>query len=652
MSYSTVYDVKVRYSVDNRTAGQATTALKDQTRQLATEAKNTSGEFMKMGAVIFGVFAGHEARKALITFNRDVQTAKIGLASMIQGNTGGTWERATEKAKGLYDEFQRFSQLTPVTTQEILEFSKGVAVSTFQAGGSIKDLTMITEQSVVAAKALGDGAHSASYYSLEVSELLMGNVNKRMLFARQLLGMAHMEIAEFNALTASQRLGVIERVLNSDSMKNAAKAFGESWAGVTSTLEDKLQIVFGKVGLPLFEALTAEAKNWNGWIEQNRRRIEEMGHKVGEGLAKGFGYVKDVVGFIASHADTLIAIGKVWLAVKLGGMVAGGITGGMVAGGGALAAFRQGGFFHGGRAASDKIDPYTGEYTYTPSIAAGRGRAPLTMGAVAGALPLIAQSAALGYTFGTMISEATGLKDALHNLAIGETGRQFERVNRAADALTESLHRAADANPKASPAITNLEGVRANYAQQAQLIGDYIVAQQRTAMGAYGSFSALSDAKRALDSMGIDVADFDRKGGAANYQQSLATRAAQLQQQKDALIATGADAWEMGLMSLTEYQRQTLDEAKAAQDLLAYINNSLARGIPILPKSISEILRADTDDPEGKHKKIAEKPNVNVHIARIEVQSDDPDRMAFGLIEAFRDAAKNPSSAFATLREG
>jgi hypothetical protein len=46
------------------------------------------------------------------------------------------------------------------------------------------------------------------------------------------------------------------------------------------------------------------------------------------------------------------------------------------------------------------------------------------------------------------------------------------------------------------------------------------------------------------------------------------------------------------------------------------------------------------------------KPNVNITIQRIEVQSDDPDRYAFGLVEAFRDAVKNPSAAVRAIREG
>jgi len=638
MSFSTVYDVKVRYSVDNR-AGNAVGALSDDTRKLGREVEHTTGKFMAMGAAVVAALTGREAKKALLDFNSGVESAKIGLSAMIQGNTGGTWDRAIEKAGKLYDEFQSFSQMTPVTTAEMLTFGKAVAVSTFQAGGAIKDLTTITEQGVVAAKAFG---YESAYSSLELSEMLAGNVNKRMMFAKQLLGMAHMDEQKFNALTAEKRLQIVEDVLNSPAMKNAAEAFSKSWVGVMSTLEDKLQIVLGKVGLPLFEAIKNEIKGWNDWLDQNKHKVEEIAHKVGSGLITGFGYVKDAVAFLVDHASELMAIGKIWLAVQVGGMMSSLVKGGTRGAGmlGDLRAWMA--------PARDRFNPETGDYEFTK---AGAGRTNVTLGNVAGSLPLLAQSAALGYAFGSIVSEATGLKDALHDLAIGETGRQFEKINRAADALTQALQRAADAAPKQAAASTNLTG-SANLARtMGNLAADAAREENQGTYseGGYVPSDIYTQKMRALSQIGIGDEEISKAGGLQKFADEMNARAKDLADRQAALQQTGNDAWEYGFGALTDYQRQTLDTAKAQQDLLAYINS---HGMKIDPKTIVEILRADTDDPEGKHKKLAEKPNVNVHIQRIEVQSDDPDRMAFGLIEFFRDAAKNPSSAVSALREG
>jgi hypothetical protein len=45
-----------------------------------------------------------------------------------------------------------------------------------------------------------------------------------------------------------------------------------------------------------------------------------------------------------------------------------------------------------------------------------------------------------------------------------------------------------------------------------------------------------------------------------------------------------------------------------------------------------------------------EKAKVNVTINRIEVASNDPDRLAFGMVAAFRDAARNPSGVGSAIR--
>lgn len=643
MANSTTYDVKLRYTVDSQAATSGVPRLAEETRKLGREASATRDRFRELAGAVIGAFGFREAKHALINFNADMESTGIGLTSMIQGLRGGELSTARTQAQGLLQEFQRFSQMTPVTTKDMAEFGRGVAVATFQAGGSIADLTKITEQGVVAAKALGDASHPASYYSLEITEMLAGNVRKTMMFARQLLGMVGMEETKFNALSAEKRLAVVERVLNSESMRNAAKSFGDSFAGVTSTLEDKLQIALGKVGLPLFKAVTAEVKRWNEWLDQNEHKIRELSDTVAHGLVKGFGYVKDVLSWLIDHAGTIKAIGEIWLATRVGGMLTRGVGGGqgLLAGGSSLLAWMT--------PAHDRFNPETGGYEFTK---AGRGMQNVNAGNIAGALPLLAQTAALGYAFGSVLSEATGLKSALHDLAIGETGREFERVRRESDALADALSRATAAAPNQAPAVNNLTAAGENYRQLANLAADAARAASTSAYGGDEASQVWKDKIDQLRAMGIGDQQIDKAGGIDAFARTMQAKADELEARRAAVVSTGQDAWELGLGMLTDYQRQTLDSAKAQQDLLAYINKALISGIKIEPKDIVEILRRDTDDPLGKHRAMADKPNVSVHIQHLEVQSDDPDRMAFGMLEAFRDAAKNPSSALTALREG
>lgn len=250
------------------------------------------------GAALVGV---EHLEHTLIGFNQEVQDSKISLSAMISGMTGAEWGKATGQADALYNEFQRFSTVTPVTTQQILDFGKGIAAATFAAGGGVEELKNLTEQGVIAAKVLA-GNRGAGYAELEITELLSGVVNKRMILARQLLSMGHMTEEAFKALDGKGRIAALQKIFNSDAMNHARDAFGESFSGVTSTLWDKLQIMFGQVGKPLFDEIIVRVKELNEWMQTNKATVEEYARKVGERLVGAFDALVTVFRFVTDHA--------------------------------------------------------------------------------------------------------------------------------------------------------------------------------------------------------------------------------------------------------------------------------------------------------------------------------------------------------------
>lgn len=250
----------------------------------------------------YAAYAGIEhASHALIGFNADVQDAKISLSAMISGMTGAEWGKAQGQATALYEEFQRFSTQTPVTTQRILEFGQGIAAATFAAGGGVKELQNLTEQGVIAAKVLG-GNRGAGYAELEITEMLSGTINKRMILARQLLSFGHMTEEQFKALDGKGRIAALQKIFNSDAMNHARDAMGKSFTGVTSTMWDKMQIAFGKIGLPLFEAITQKVAELNKWMDKNKTTIERYAKSVGGSLVKAFEALVTAITFVSDHA--------------------------------------------------------------------------------------------------------------------------------------------------------------------------------------------------------------------------------------------------------------------------------------------------------------------------------------------------------------
>jgi hypothetical protein len=664
MGYSTVYDVKLRYSLDNK-VGRGVVGLTNETKALGREVGNATSAFGKLGAIAAGAFGMRAAGKALIGFNSTVEDTKIQIAGMLALAKKTDLSSEVGNANRLFASLQKRAATLPGTTMEYARMAGMLTQTITDAGLSMKDLEDLTVNSVVGAKALGVEWQAAAR---DIDQALRGQFHSVDVFTGKLLGSVGYKgeegRAKFNALGAEQRASELKRALTQKQLTELAEAAGNTFSGVLSTLQDTIGQFAGKVGLPLFKAITAEIKSWNKWIDANSDKVDDIAKTLGEGLVKGFMIVKDALGFLVQHADTLIALGKVWAGVKIGQMLGGaGSRMGAAMGG---AAGRMSWF----RGASDSFDA-DGNYQYNPG---GAGRQKVGLKGAAANAGNLASVALAGYELGNAIGldkvgaeMGTGLAKMTGRMSEAEI--QFERLNLASDRLEKSMAKAAATNrdPNVSDAQARKRGAIQDYRNQRSAMEDYIKAGQRAGdegvgsqlkatlwggmTGGIGLTSAqkgVGNASGALESLGIDPADvtqqmvneWQKKIDDMNTADTLAG------------VTTTGIMNTLPLQELTDYQMQTLDGAKAQNDLFRYLAMSFQNGIEIKPESISEILKAATADPSGTHKSLANKPNVNVHIARIEVQSDDPDRMAFGLIESFADAAKNPSHAFAALREG
>lgn len=597
MSATTTYDVLLRYRVGNEATNEAA-KLHDQLGKAHHSAEGLGHVLGHIGVLAGGVFGIHGAWESLVKFNAEVENAKISLTAMMQGGFGGSFQWARGQAEAMYSEFQKFSQKTPMTTQEMLEFGRGVAMATQQAGGSIADIVNVTEQGAIAAKAYG---FEAALASREISEMLQGNIRATEPFTKALAGAGHKSLEELRAMTAAQRLEFLKTTLNSPALKDAVSSMSQSFSGVTSTLVDKLQILMGKIGLPLFKAITAEVSRWNEWIDKNDVKISHFADTVAHGLVDAFSTVKSVFSFIYEHADLFIAIGKTWAAVKVGGML-GGSLGGLIGGGGGNL----------GKALAVGI----GAYELGKAMGLDN----------------------LGKNLGASFADLTGRSTKYDAM--------LEQVTNSMSVLEQATKDAATRMGGEGNAASLQGGI--DFTQRR------IEALQAAAKEGSESFSDLFGmTRKALAAAGITEDEVRQAGG---FQKLLnreqARNDANVGRRDAAALETVGFMELLERSSLTEYQRQTLNEMKAQNEIFGYINNHLARGVPIDVKEIVALLRGNTADPEGTHKNIAEKPKVNVTIHRIEVASDDPDRFVFSMINSFRDAAKNPSSALSTLREG
>ncbi len=644
---------------------------KGEIREFAMEMQSTKGHASGLNMAMIGVaataaagFGLREGKHFLIDFNAEMQSLKINMGVMLQGNsltkdaaeTGDAVERLTAK-------FQKFAVETPVTTKELVEFSGGIATAVSQAKGGIRDIENVTEQGVIAAKAFGV---NSDYAALEITEGITGVATKRMRFIKQLVATVGMDLEKFNHLAGgdNERLQVIQKALNSQAMKDASKKFGASFAGVASTLEDNISLGLGKVGLPLFEAVTAEIGKWNDYIGANINTITNMGDKLGTSIAAGFKVARDVVSYIIEHRTALLAVGGGLLAARMGG---GGMFG-VGGGGGPLG--MQGGLWASVLRGAHGI---TDQRSHFGSMGANVGM--LNWGASGGGLKSI-----LGGELRTIA--ATGGPSFGDVAGRGAMGFGLAKAVDADAASTAVITVAAGLSALPGPiglAATALAG----FALAANAAGMWLksvndtsrerdanikeLANQRGALNTNMLAFSVAAAHRAeLEAEQLDrggksgissgvIKMFDDKTGRIAEEVTSRTNAAYEWAKKEGsltekgLLDEGSfrDAIKESIPMLGSKEERKARIDEAVEDVAAALRarHSVAGA---LEASDNQKRTAEEEAKKGK----LNKTDVNVRIDKIEVASDDPDRFAFGLIRSFSDYAAHPTQAGNALPGG
>lgn len=333
MSATTIYDVRMRYSLEDR----ASSGLRPMEQQLQRTARSSgllSSALGRVGALAAGAFGIHKAQKALIGFNADLEQSRMTMAGMLQLNIGGSFAENMGRATDLVGKLQDRAKASVGTTKDMVEMASMITRPVAQAGLSMAELEDITAGAVVAARAFGLEAGQAA---LDIEQALAGTLGKKDRFARALLEPLGIDTERFNALNAKARASMLRDALKSDAIRDLAKAQEGSFSGVLSTFQDNLQRFFGSVGLPLFQRITEELKRWNTWIDKNPDKIQAWADRFADGLVRGFEVVKDAMSWVANHKDLLMNLAKAVLVLKgvqgLSGILAG-IARGLQQGGG------------------------------------------------------------------------------------------------------------------------------------------------------------------------------------------------------------------------------------------------------------------------------------------------------------------------------
>lgn len=305
---STVYDVKVRYALDDK----ASTGVKGIAK--ATDKAAQSAFSLKSAlAAVGGVALLKGAKNMLVDFNSEIDQMKIGMTTVMQMQLKMPFEKARVEADKLFKVFQEMAKKSPATTKDFMEMGNAIAPVVAMMGGGPDKISKLAQGGVLASQAFGE---RADIVALDIKQMLMGTVSSRDRIAQQLIASQGMDSTKFNALDAKKRASMTESMLQDPALLKAADQMGASFAGQVSTFKDMLQITLGQVGLPLMQAMTAEVKRWNNWIEKHPKTIKEWVTTFGNGVKSAFEFVKNVAGWLVEHKDLIFSLAKTFVMFK------------------------------------------------------------------------------------------------------------------------------------------------------------------------------------------------------------------------------------------------------------------------------------------------------------------------------------------------
>lgn len=275
------------------------------------KAKEAELNISKLAAVASAVFFAPRLYDGLIGFNsrmEDAHTTIAGLFAMVKKTD---LAEQLKPADDMLAHLQERAKTLPGTTADYVKTLSLITQPLLAAGASMQELEDITVNTVVASKALRIDTEVGAR---DVSQAARGQYHSVDQLTGAVLGVDGFDGEEgrsrFNAMDKHARVKQLSKSFNTPQLAQMGEAQGKTFSGTLSTLTDNISILAGKIGLPVFQHLTAMFKEWNAWLDANKDRVKEFASAVGEKLVTALealvvvgGIVIDVLKFFAEHSE-------------------------------------------------------------------------------------------------------------------------------------------------------------------------------------------------------------------------------------------------------------------------------------------------------------------------------------------------------------
>lgn len=290
---------------------------------------NRMFRMMRGAAIGLGAFFGGGAlARGLIGFNSRMEDAKLQIAGMLALAKKTDLADQVGVANQMYDDLRKKAAELPGETEDYINMLGMLIQPMAQAGASMEQMESLTVNAMIAARGLKEGWQKAGR---DISEFInFGKMNQVDTFIRRIIEplgfVGDAGKKRLKAMTQQQRLELALHAFGQKQIQQLGDAQARTFSGQMDKMRDAVKMFLGRVGLPLFQALTKMLGAANDWLSKNEKAVRSLAESIGGALMTAFSAVGKVIKFFASNSDEARAILKALLTVAgllIGKMLAG-----------------------------------------------------------------------------------------------------------------------------------------------------------------------------------------------------------------------------------------------------------------------------------------------------------------------------------------
>lgn len=283
-------ELVVRAAAGMRAVGALTSRLQQLRMGLAgsqTVAGGLVRSLVGMGAAYVGINAVVGGFRALVggavQFQAGLEGTQIGLAAVMSAVEHIPFEQARRESEGMFRQIQTDALRSVATSSELFGIFQSI-YGPLRAGGlAMGDIRSVMLDTVSAASALNVDLPQASR-DIQMMARGAAGMHVRLFSMLRSTGAIAEDAETFNHLSQPERIAVMQRALGQFSQ--AADAYGQSFAGVTSTFRDIVESFLGAGFGPVFGRIRYYLSRVNDLLLENRQRIVRVLQVYGEVLAQ------------------------------------------------------------------------------------------------------------------------------------------------------------------------------------------------------------------------------------------------------------------------------------------------------------------------------------------------------------------------------